>query len=111
MLPQHAAVELCFLCGDAVTGRLSDIQRPLRGCELGLPIESKYGIINPRNEPFVCPNWSDVNSQLVDYAKETTHGGKSQALVPLYDHPWNDLGPKRGAVEDDDTSKPLLRTL
>ncbi|EJD44033.1 sulfate permease, partial [Auricularia subglabra TFB-10046 SS5] len=92
-----------------------------------LPLETEHGVINPRVKPepvspgvivyrleesFIYPNSSHINSQLVDYAKATTRRGKSQASVPLYDRPWNDPGPKRGAVEDDsDADKPLLRAL
>lgn len=62
-------------------------------------------------ESYLYPNSSIVNSTLVDYAKETTRRGRDFTGVSASQRPWNDPGPRKGAVVEDDSHKPLLRAI
>jgi sodium-independent sulfate anion transporter 11 len=62
-------------------------------------------------ESYLYPNSSIVNSTLVDYAKENTRRGRDLTGVSASQRPWNDPGPRRGAVVEDDSHKPLLRAI
>lgn len=62
-------------------------------------------------ESYLYPNSSIVNSILVDYAKETTRRGRDLTGVSASQRPWNDPGPRRGVVVEDDSHKPLLRAV
>lgn len=94
-----------------------------------VPLSINGGVMNPHvkveapsngviiyrlEESITFPNSSSVNSALVDYAKEHTKRGRDMTNVPLSERPWNDPGPRRGAVIDlaaaDDT-KPVLRAV
>ena len=64
-------------------------------------------------ESFLYPNCSIANSALVDYVKEYTKRGIDMSTVKLHDRPWNDPGPARGAVaeQEENNAKPLLRAI
>ena len=64
-------------------------------------------------ESFLYPNCSIANSALVDYVKEYTKIGIDMSTVKLHDRPWNDPGPARGAVaeQEENNAKPLLRAI
>jgi len=62
-------------------------------------------------ESYLYPNSSIINSTLVDYAKEKTRRGRDFTGVSASQRPWNDPGPKKGAVVEDDSHKPLLRAV
>lgn len=62
-------------------------------------------------ESYLYPNSSVLNSILVDYAKATTRRGRDFTGVSAGDRPWNDPGPRKGAVIEDDSHKPLLRAV
>jgi len=73
------------------------------------------GVVIYRHEDgLLYPNSSEFNVHIVDYIKEHTRRGKDMTLVPLRDRPWNDPGPKRGAVVDEaskELDKPILRAI
>ncbi|THH13348.1 hypothetical protein EW146_g6854 [Bondarzewia mesenterica] len=72
------------------------------------------GIIVYRfEESYLYPNCSIANSTLVDYVKEHTRRGKDMSTVKLNDRPWNDPGPARGAVaeQEENNTKPLLHAI
>jgi sodium-independent sulfate anion transporter 11 len=73
------------------------------------------GVIIYRHEDgLLYPNSSEFNIILVDYVKQHTRRGKDMALVPLSERPWNDPGPKRGAVVDESSQnldKPIIRAI
>ena len=62
-------------------------------------------------ESYLYPNSSIINSALVDYAKKTTRRGRDLTGVSASERPWNDPGPRKGAVVEDDSHKPLLRAV
>ena len=62
-------------------------------------------------ESYLYPNSSIVNSALVDHVKEKTRRGRDFTGVSASQRPWNDPGPKKGAVVEDDSHKPLLRAV
>ena len=62
-------------------------------------------------ESYLYPNSSIINSTLVDYAKKTTRRGRDFTGVSASERPWNDPGPRKGAVVEDDSHKPLLRAV
>ena len=62
-------------------------------------------------ESYLYPNSSIINSTLVDYAKEKTRRGRDFTGVSASQRPWNDPGPRKGAVVEDDSYKPLLRAI
>lgn len=62
-------------------------------------------------ESYLYPNSSIINSTLVDHAKETTRRGRDFTGVSASQRPWNDPGPRKGAVVEDDSHKPLLRAV
>lgn len=94
-----------------------------------VPLSINGGVMNPHvkveapsngiviyrlEESITFPNSSSVNSALVDYAKEHTKRGRDMTNVPLSQRPWNDPGPRRGALKDEaaaDDSKPVLRAV
>ena len=70
------------------------------------------GIILYRfEESYLYPNSSIINSTLVDHAKEKTRRGRDFTGVSASQRPWNDPGPRKGAVVEDDSQKPLLRAV
>ena len=62
-------------------------------------------------ESYLYPNSSIVNSALVDYAKETTRRGRDFTGISASQRPWNDPGPRKGVIVEDDSHKPLLRAV
>jgi sodium-independent sulfate anion transporter 11 len=62
-------------------------------------------------ESYLYPNSSIINSTLVDHVKETTRRGRDFTGVSASQRPWNDPGPRKGAVVEDDSHKPLLRAV
>ena len=62
-------------------------------------------------ESYLYPNSSVLNSVLVDYAKATTRRGRDFSGLSAGERPWNDPGPRKGAVVEDDSHKPLLRAI
>lgn len=62
-------------------------------------------------ESYLYPNSSVVTSGLVDYAKKTTRRGRDLSGLSAGDRPWNDPGPRKGAIVEDDSHKPLLRAI
>jgi sodium-independent sulfate anion transporter 11 len=94
--------------------------------EVYVPLLSNSSIVNPDlhivppapgvilyrfEESYLYPNSSVLNSVLVDHAKETTRRGRDFSDVSAGQRPWNDPGPRKGAVVEDDTHKPLLRAV
>lgn len=70
------------------------------------------GIILYRfEESYLYPNSYILNSVLVNHAKATTRRGRDFTGVSASDRPWNDPGPRKGAVVEDDSNKPLLRAV
>lgn len=70
------------------------------------------GIILYRfEESYLYPNSSVLNSILVDHAKATTRRGQDMSGISASQRPWNDPGPRKGAVAEDDSHKPLLRAI
>ncbi|KAF8607694.1 putative sulfate permease [Ceratobasidium sp. AG-I] len=94
-----------------------------------VPLSINGGVMNPHvkveapsdgviiyrlEESITFPNSSSVNSALVDYAKAHTKRGRDMTNVPLSQRPWNDPGPRRGALKDEaaaDDTKPILRAV
>jgi solute carrier family 26 (sodium-independent sulfate anion transporter), member 11 len=62
-------------------------------------------------ESYLYPNSSVVTTILVDYAKTTTRRGRDLSGLSAGERPWNDPGPRKGAVVEDDSNKPLLRAI
>ena len=94
--------------------------------EVYVPLNPRVEVMNPDlqvippapgvilyrfEESYLYPNSSIVNSALVDHAKETTRRGRDLTGVSAGDRPWNDPGPRKGAVAEDDSYKPLLRAV
>ncbi|KAF9653059.1 sulfate permease [Thelephora ganbajun] len=94
--------------------------------EVYVPLNPSANVVNPDlqvippapgvilyrfEESYLYPNSSIVNSTLVDYAKKTTRRGRDLTDVTASQRPWNDPGPRRGAVVEDDSHKPLLRAV
>ena len=94
--------------------------------EVYVPLNPRVEVMNPDlqvippapgvilyrfEESYLYPNSSIVNSALVDHAKETTRRGRDLTGVSTGDRPWNDPGPRKGAVAEDDSYKPLLRAV
>ncbi|KAG8745562.1 hypothetical protein FRC10_007740 [Ceratobasidium sp. 414] len=107
----------------------SGIDESKRSRDVYVPLSINAGVMNPNvkveppadgiiiyrlEESITFPNSSSVNSALVDYAKEHTKRGRDMTNVPLSERPWNDPGPKRGAVVDvaaADNTKVILRAV
>ena len=94
--------------------------------EVYVPLNPSADVINPDlqvvppapgvilyrfEESYLYPNSSIINSALVDYAKETTRRGKDFTGISASQRPWNDPGPRKGTVVEDDSHKPLLRAV
>jgi len=94
--------------------------------EVYVPLNPRGNVMNPDlqvippapgvilyrfEESYLYPNSSIINSTLVDYAKETTRRGRDLTGVSASERPWNDPGPRKGAVVQDDSHKPLLRAV
>lgn len=94
--------------------------------EVYVPLNPNVNVVNPDlqvippapgvilyrfEESYLYPNSSILNSVLVDYAKATTRRGRDFTGVSAGDRPWNDPGPRKGAVIEDDSHKPLLRAV
>lgn len=64
-------------------------------------------------ETYLYPNCSMLNSEIVDRVKATTRRGQDLRLVPLRDRPWNDPGPRYGAVAEweENQARPDLRAI
>lgn len=62
-------------------------------------------------ESYLYPNSSVLTAILVDYAKATTRRGRDLSGLSPGERPWNDPGPRKGAVVEDDSHKPLLRAI
>lgn len=65
-------------------------------------------------ESYLYPNSSIVNSALVDYVKDNMRRGQDVANIKLSDRPWNDPGPSRGGVAEDQAEnekKPILHAV
>ena len=94
--------------------------------EVYVPLNPRVTIVNPDlqvippapgvilyrfEESYLYPNSSIANSTLVDHAKQTTRRGRDLTGVSASQRPWNDPGPRKGAVVEDDSHKPLLRAV
>lgn len=94
--------------------------------EVYVPLNPRANVMNPDlqvvppapgvilyrfEESYLYPNSSITNSTLVGYAKETTRRGRDFTGVSASQRPWNDPGPRKGAVVEDDSHKPLLRAV
>jgi sodium-independent sulfate anion transporter 11 len=94
--------------------------------EVYVPLNPSANVVNPDlqvippapgvilyrfEESYLYPNSSILNSILVDYAKATTRRGRDLSGLSPGDRPWNDPGPRKGAVVEDDSHKPLLRAV
>ncbi|KAI0319824.1 sulfate permease [Amylostereum chailletii] len=64
-------------------------------------------------ESYVYPNVSFANGVLVDHVKSHTRRGRDMTGVSAGDRPWNDPGPRRGAIDRsaEDLAKPLLHAI
>ena len=102
----------------------SELQSESR--EVYVPLNPSANVMNPDlqvippapgvilyrfEESYLYPNSSIINSTLVDYAKENTRRGRDFTGVSASQRPWNDPGPRKGAVVEDDSYKPLLRAI
>lgn len=102
----------------------SELQSESR--EVYVPLNPSANVMNPDlqvippapgvilyrfEESYLYPNSSIINSTLVDYAKEKTRRGRDFTGVSASQRPWNDPGPRKGAVVEDDSYKPLLRAI
>ena len=98
----------------------------LESREVYVPLNPSANVVNPHlqvippapgvilyrfEESYLYPNSSILNSVLVDYAKATTRRGRDLTGVSASERPWNDPGPRKGAVVEDDSHKPLLRAV
>lgn len=102
----------------------SELQSESR--EVYVPLNPSANVMNPDlqvippapgvilyrfEESYLYPNSSIINSTLVDYAKGNTRRGRDFTGVSASQRPWNDPGPRKGAVVEDDSHKPLLRAV